>query len=239
MTDQEPHRSKETTECGHSALGSRVRTVHMTDGHQRANADDPVDRACADRVLLTRRETLLGGTTAVVGLAGCLGSGDDSSEDAPNPVSLTRDDQCEVCGMIIPNHPGPTAEIFYADRTPSGHSNPARFDSTWEAFQYDFEREREGWTRQAFYVTDYSSVDYELTTDAGDTLISTHVEAGDFADATAVSFVAGSAVKGAMGRDLIGFSEQTDAEQFQSEHGGTVVAFDDVTESTVAELAST
>jgi nitrous oxide reductase accessory protein NosL len=181
---------------------------------------------------------LTGGAAVAVSLSGCLGSDGDDGGDVPEPISLTQDDQCEVCGMIIPNHPGPTAEIFYADQTPSGHANPAWFDSTWEAFQYDFERENEGWERQAFYVTDYSSVEYELTTDAGDTLISTHVGADDFVDAAGVTFVAGSEVKGAMGRDLIGFSEQADAEEFQSEYGGTVVAFEDVTESTIAELAS-
>lgn len=187
---------------------------------------------------LTRRAVLGGTAMLAVGLAGCLG-GDSESSDVPDPISLDQDDSCEVCGMIIPNHPGPTTEIFYADETPSGHPNPARFDSTWEAFQYDFERQNEGWSRQAFYVTDYSAVDYDLTTDAGDTLISTHVAASDFVDAETVTFVAGSEVKGAMGRDLIGFSDRADAESFQSEHGGSVVAFDDVSERTIAELAGT
>jgi nitrous oxide reductase accessory protein NosL len=141
--------------------------------------------------------------------------------------------------MVIPNHPGPSAQIFYRDRRPSGHDNPARFCSTWEAFQYDFERQDEGWTRAVFYVTDYSAVDYELTSDAGDLLISTHPEAEAFVDATTVTFVAGSEVKGAMGRDLIGFSEAADAEAFQADHGGDVLTFDEVSRSTIAQLAST
>jgi copper chaperone NosL len=189
---------------------------------------------------VSRRVVLSGTALAAVGLAGCLGGGGKSDGgDDPDPISLGQDDQCEVCGMIIPNHPGPTTEIFYETETPSGHPNPARFDSTWEAFQYDFDRQNRGWTRQVFYVTDYSAVDYKLTSDAGDTLISTHVRAENFVDATAVTFVAGSEVKGAMGRDLIGFSERADAEAFQSEHGGSLVAFDEVTEATIAELAGT
>ena len=205
------------------------------------SAHDPLDERREDARQTVTRRTVLGGTAVLAGgLAGCLGgTGGGGDGDVPDPISLDQGDQCEVCGMIIPNHPGPTAEIFYADETPSGHPNPARFDSTWEAFQYDFERRNQGWTRQVFYVTDYSAVDYELTTDAGDTLISTHVVAAAFADATDVTFVAGSEVKGAMGRDLIGFSERADAESFQSEHGGTLVAFDEVTEGTIAELAST
>jgi nitrous oxide reductase accessory protein NosL len=185
--------------------------------------------------VFSRRAVLAGGAALAAGLAGCQGSS-NGDEPAPEPVTLGQGDQCEVCGMVIPNHPGPTAEIFYADEEPSGHENPARFDSTWEAFQYDFERQNRGWTRSAFYVTDYSTVDYELRTDAGDTLISTHVEAADFADATTVTFVVGSEVKGAMGRDLIGFSAQADAEAFQSEHGGEMRAFDEVTEQTIAGL---
>jgi nitrous oxide reductase accessory protein NosL len=198
---------------------------------------DAVSESAKSEVSVTRR-TVLGGTAILAsGLAGCLGGDGSSGDDVPDPVSLDQDDQCEVCGMVIPNHPGPTTEIFYADETPSGHPNPARFDSTWEAFQYDFERQNKGWTRQVFYVTDYSAVDYELTTDGGDTLISTHVAADDFVDAETVTFVVGSDVKGAMGRDLIGFTEQSDAESFQSEHGGSLVEFDEVTEGTIAELA--
>ncbi|MEA5387049.1 nitrous oxide reductase accessory protein NosL [Haloarculaceae archaeon H-GB11] len=151
-------------------------------------------------------------------------------------MTLTEQDTCEVCGMVIPNHPGPSAEIFYADQQPSGHENPARFDSTWEAFQYDFERQDRGWTRQAFYVTDYSAVDYEVFTDGGDTLITTHPEADAFADASEVTFVVGSEVKGAMGRDLIAFSEKADAESFNAEYGGSLATFDQVTPETIAQL---
>jgi nitrous oxide reductase accessory protein NosL len=140
--------------------------------------------------------------------------------------------------MVIPNHPGPSAEIFYRDQRPSGHDNPARFDSTWEAFQYDFQRRDRGWQREAFYVTDYSAVDYELRTDGGETRISTHPAAEAFVEASAVTFVAGSEVNGAMGRDLIGFSEAADAEAFAAEHGGDLLALDEVTRQTVATLGN-
>jgi nitrous oxide reductase accessory protein NosL len=185
---------------------------------------------------VTRRVVLAGTVGLAAGLAGC---GSESGGEVPEPITLGQADQCELCGMVIPNHPGPSAQIFYRDRRPSGHDNPARFCSTWEAFQYDFERQDEGWTRAVFYVTDYSAVDYELTSDAGDLLISTHPEAEAFVDATTVTFVAGSEVKGAMGRDLIGFSEAADAEAFQADHGGDVLTFDEVSRSTIAQLAST
>jgi len=177
-----------------------------------------------------RRQVLLGGTAVLASFAGC-GSGDG---DVPEPVTLTTDDSCEVCGMVIPNHPGPSTEIFYADQQPSGHDNPARFDSTWEAFEYDFERD---WSVDAFYVTDYSAVDWSLSEAGGDRLISTHPEASAFVDAETVTFVVGSEIKGAMGRDLIAFSEQSDAESFRDEYGGSLAGFDDVTPETIAQLS--
>ena len=176
---------------------------------------------------------MTGASALFVGAAaGCLG---DDGGDAPSPATLTEDDTCDVCGMVIPRHPGPTAETFY-DRDPSGHSNPARFDSTWEAFQYDFERRDRGWTRRAFYVTDYSAVDYDLFSEGGDTYISTHPEAEAFAPAESVTFVVDSEVIGAMGRDLIGFGDRGDAETFQSERGGSLATLDDVTPTMISQL---
>jgi nitrous oxide reductase accessory protein NosL len=184
-----------------------------------------------------RRRVLAGAvTTSALALAGCSGlfGGPGGEEQGPDAVTLTDDDTCDVCGMVIPNHPGPSSEIFYADREPNGHANPARFDSTWEAFEFDFGHE--DWTRQAFYVTDYSAVDYEIRTDQGQHLISRHVEAGAFAAAADVTFVADSAVVGAMGRDLLGFSERADAEAFRDEHGGDLLALEDVTPTLISQL---
>lgn len=189
---------------------------------------------------VTRRAVVAGGLGLAAAMAGCLGSDGDGPDDAepPEPIGLDQDDQCELCGMVIPNHPGPVAEIFYENETPSGHENPARFCSAWEAFQYDFERADEGWNRLAFYTTDYSSVDYDLYTDSGITFITAHVEAAAFADATTLTFVAGSEVRGAMGRDIIGFSEASDAEELQREYGGELATFDEVGETLIRQLAS-
>ncbi|WP_235853616.1 nitrous oxide reductase accessory protein NosL [Halosimplex salinum] len=170
--------------------------------------------------------------TVLASLAGC-GS---ESIDRPASVTLTTDDRCDVCGMVIPNHPGPSAEIFYADNRPSDHDNPARFDSTWEAFQYNFDRLDRDWTVEAFYVTDYSAVEYSVSESEGDLLLSTHPEAEAFVDAETVTFVVGSDVKGAMGRDLVAFSEAADAESFQAEYGGSLAEFGDVSRETIAQL---
>ncbi|WP_158854244.1 nitrous oxide reductase accessory protein NosL [Halorhabdus sp. CUG00001] len=181
---------------------------------------------------LTRRRVVkLAGAGTAVGLAGCL------SAETPAPVALTDGDACDVCGMVIPHHPGPSAEVFYRNKDPSGHENPARFDSTWEAFEYDFQRLDRGWTRAAFYVTDYAAVDYEIFSEGERTLISTHPEAAAFTLAEDVTFVVDSRVEGAMGRDLIGFGTDEAARAFQDEYGGSLATFDDVTRSMIAGLA--
>jgi nitrous oxide reductase accessory protein NosL len=207
----------------------------MTDSSSHESTDGHCDVCRHDHggQTLTRRRLLgAAATTATVALAGCAGGG--GGGDVPEPVTLTTGDTCDVCGMVIPNHPGPSSEIFYADQEPNGHPNPARFDSTWEAFQFDFARE--DWERQAFYVTDYSSVDYEIRTDDGQKLISTHPQKEAFVGAETVTFVVGSEVVGAMGKDLIAFSEASDAESFRDEHGGELATMDDVTPTMIGGL---
>jgi nitrous oxide reductase accessory protein NosL len=188
-----------------------------------------------------RRRTVLVGLcgVGVAALAGCSerqDTGTDGTTTAPAAMTLTDGDTCEVCGMNIVNHPGPSAEIFYPDHQPSGHENPARFDSTWEAFQYDFERADRGWERSVMYVTDYSAVEYELFSFRDTTGISTHPDASAFAPADDVTFVANSEVVGAMGRDLIGFGDEGDASSFRDEYGGELVTVDEVTPQLIAQL---
>jgi NosL. len=61
---------------------------------------------------------------------------------------------CDVCGIVVADHPEPSAGRFYAENRPVGHANPAQFDSTREAFRFDFER---GWAREALCVTNYAT----------------------------------------------------------------------------------
>ena len=77
---------------------------------------------------------------------------------------------------------------------------------------------------------------YETFEDGSDTLISRHHEASSFAAASDVTYVVGSEVKGTMGQDLIGFSDRSDAEAFQSEWGGSLTTHDGVTPEVVAGL---
>jgi len=213
-------------------------------------ADGGRERAVSGSI--RRRQFVLAGTGALaVSLGGCLGGGGDGSagdggsgdgdgsddgDAAPAAITIPEGATCDVCGMTIRQHPGPSAEIFYAEQEPEGHENPARFDSTWEAYQYEFERDGEGWEDVSFYVTDYSAVEYETFEDGGDTLISRHYEAESFASVSDVTYVVDSEVKGTMGRDLIAFTDESDAEAFQSEWGGSLTGHDGVTPEVVAGL---
>jgi nitrous oxide reductase accessory protein NosL len=181
------------------------------------------------RVCSRRRVLGAAGAVGVAAFAGCTGG----SGAAPSPVTVDPEATCDVCGMVVAAHPGPSSEVFYAENRPAGHANPARFDSTWEAFRFDFERD---WTREAFYVTDYSTTAYEVRTDGETELISRHTAAETFIDATTATFVADSAVQGTMGADLLGFSAREDAERFRADHGGDLVTFDEVSRTLIGQL---
>ncbi|EMA56060.1 nitrous oxide reductase accessory protein NosL [Halococcus thailandensis] len=192
-----------------------------------------------DQIKYRRRRILLAGASVTLAsITGCLGGGAVSEADTPAVAALAEDATCDVCGMTISQHPGSTAQIFYADHSPDGHANPARFDTTWEAYQYEFKHDDQGWEETAFYVTDYSSVDYSISTESSDTFISRHTKKGAFALVADVTYVVGSAVKGAMGKDLFAFTAQKDAETFQSDHGGDLTTHDEITPEVVADLST-
>jgi len=168
-----------------------------------------------------RRRFLAGmGTLTTAALAGCLT--DDSSDSPAEPVALTDGQLCDVCGMVIADHYGPAGQIFYEDGKPDVRDGPAWFDSVTELLEYHAKHAVQGWTDRAVFVTDYSSVEYELIDGDERVHISTHASAGDFADATECYYVADSEVRGAMGEDYFPFSAQTDAETFADEYDGIV-----------------
>jgi copper chaperone NosL len=181
---------------------------------------------------VTRRETLgVLGTGTVIMLAGCLGDGDD---DGPDPVSLDGEYACDNCNMQIQMHPGPVGQAFYLDNQPEElpddrEDGIARFCSSWCAYTYTLETAQRGPEPAQLYVTDYSTVEYDLDQDGDTTVISAHFEADSFGDVADLTFVVASEVQGAMGASLIGFSSESDAESFTEDHGGDLLTHDDVT----------
>lgn len=180
----------------------------------------------------TRRSLLAAaGAATTTAVAGCLGGGggDDADDPPPEPIDLSGGKTDDQGGMIIGEHAGPNGQLFYADHSPDGHDNPAWFHTLAAGlFPYYLAHERQGWTVDAVYVTDYSAVDYDLTTHDDRTFISTHTAADTFGDAREMTYVAGSRVLGGMGKALVPFSAGSDASAFVSTHGGRTVSFADV-----------
>lgn len=174
-------------------------------------------------------------TAAISGiaLAGCLGGPDTSS---PDPITLPTGADCDNCGMVIDQHPGPNGQLFYEENQPANHDEPFRYDALKQCFFPDLlESQQLGWTATGRYVTDYSNVEYTLQTDDDTTYISSHTGAASFAPAADMTYVVGSEVEGAMGPDFIPFSSRDDAEAFTTEHGGDLVAYDDIDEGLIGK----
>lgn len=170
-----------------------------------------------------------GATGVGFALTGCLGG-----PGGPDPVRLRGGVDCDVCGMVIGKHPGPTGQIFYREQSPQGHANPARFDSLKQCFfPYLFEHRQRGWSASALYVTDYSAVDYTVETAADEPHISSHPEPGAFAAAKDLHYVVGSRVIGAMGPDFIPFADRADADAFSADFGGEVLSFGAIDEGVI------
>lgn len=172
------------------------------------------------------RRRLLAGLCAAGGLAvaGCLGESGDGDAGPVEPVDCSGL-ACDVCGMLIDEHPGPAAQAFFAGGEPEGRDGPARFDTVFELRTYLAEREAMGWELRQAFVTDYAAVDYELERHDGRAHISAHPEADAFVDHTTVHYAVETGIHGAMGEDFIPFSDGAEAMAFAAEHGGEAVSW--------------
>ncbi|ELZ46836.1 NosL family protein [Halorubrum distributum JCM 9100] len=179
-----------------------------------------------------RRRLLAGiaaaGTAAV---AGCAGGESNSIA----PVSIDDDQACDQCGMIVADHPGTVGQVHFEDDEPEG-GRPAQFCSATCTYTYRFDAEDAGRTPLATFLTDYSAVDQEVFEEGGDTMFSSHVESEAFARETALTVVARSEVIGAMGPDLIPFSDDGDVDEFVAEYGGEAMPATEVERSTLEAL---
>jgi copper chaperone NosL len=177
---------------------------------------------------LSRRRVLRGTVgLGAVALAGCLGGGEETPAEAPDPIALDDGQTCDVCGMIIAEGYGPNGQVAYDGDYPPDRDGLAHYDSVRELYADRFAQADRGTDAIVTYVTDYSTVDYEMETRDGDRYITGSVAADTFVEASAVVFVADSGVQGAMGADFLPFSQRSDAEAFVDAEGGRVV--EDVT----------
>lgn len=177
------------------------------------------------------RRRLLAGVAsgAALAAAGCLG-GDEAAD--VEPVSLDGERACDQCGMIVEDHPGPVGQIHFTDDEPED-GRPAGFCSSTCTYTYRFDAEDGGREPRVTFLTDYSRVDQEVFEEGDDVLFSSHVEADAFARTADLTVVAGSEVAGAMGPELIPFSDDDDVDAFVAEYGGEPIDAESVDRATV------
>lgn len=125
-----------------------------------------------------------------------------------DPVKPGPKDKCPVCGMFVAKYPDWTASIAFKDGT------RAFFDGVKDMLKYYFNLSRyaPGKTAadiQALQVTDY----YRL----------------EPIDGRRAFFVAGSDLYGPMGRELIPFEKEAEAQEFMKDHKGkSILPFDKI-----------
>jgi copper chaperone NosL len=183
----------------------------------------------------TRRTFLAG--SASLGVAAIAGCFDDDSDDLPDPVTIDDDQDCDHCTMAIGQHPGPVGQTHYPDPDDIvGEDRPAQFCSSLCTYTFTFEQEDAGHDPDVSYLTDYSSVDYAVEEGEDALEISNHLEDEAFADVEGLTLVVDSDVEGAMGASMIGFTDASEADDFQAEYGGDLYEHEDVTGELVMSL---
>lgn len=132
---------------------------------------------------------------------------------APDPVALTREAEGFYCNMIVSDHPGPKAQVFEKNR-----DQAIWFTSVRDALAYNI---LPGEAQQvlAIYVHDMGLADsWDRPNDDGIWL-----------KANAAHYVIDSNKRGGMGaKETIPFGDSKQAAAFAAEHGGRVVAFNDI-----------
>ncbi len=196
--------------------------------------EPPTAAARTDRST-TRRAVLGGVAVAALGsIAGCFGN--EETANAPDPISIDAEQACDNCTMVIGNHPGPAGQSHYEDPTAVlDEDRPAQFCSTLCTYAFTFDHEQES-EPVVSYLTDYSAVEYEVDDSGQRTVISRHLEADAFGDASELTMIADSEVEGAMGKSMIPFGDADQADEFQAEYGGDSYENDEVTQELVMSL---
>jgi copper chaperone NosL len=133
--------------------------------------------------------------------------------ESKNPVKPTEHDKCPVCGMFVAKYPDFVARIIFKD------ASYAVFDGVKDMFKYYFNIKKYNASKEildidSIWVTDY----YGLT----------------MIDGYKAFYVLGSDVYGPMGKELIPFEVEQDANEFMSDHvGKSLLKFNEVSSDTL------
>jgi copper chaperone NosL len=157
----------------------------------------------------TRRQMLaLLASLPALKLVGC-GSDDTTVAEGCSPIRLTDEHECALCGMTVIRHPGPKGQACLRD----GRVLP--FCSVHDMLSWAWQPESAP-NINALYVHDLSRTGWEEPSD------------DNYMEAEQAVYVVGHDQRGAMGHTPAPFSERADAEAFAAEHGGSLLAFDEL-----------
>jgi len=143
---------------------------------------------------------------AILIFSGC----EKADVEKPMPIELTREHACAVCGMIIVDFPGARAQVHYIN------GEIDHFCSTLDMFLFYLQPDRPA-NIAAVLVNDMGENEHD------------HPE-GHWIEAQNAHYVYGGDIMGPMGEALVPFLDLKEAEVYVAEHGGRIVAFNDVTE---------
>lgn len=131
-------------------------------------------------------------------------------------VKVESGDECHQCGMIIKHFPGPKGQLYQR-----GTEQVLKFCSTRDMFAYLLDPEHQH-AIQTVYVHDMAQTSWDAPDDEF------------YIDARQAWFVIGHSQQGAMGPTLASFAEKEIANRFAKEYGGTVLAFEAITQAKIS-----
>tara|TARA_R100000988_G_scaffold82520_1_gene45643 strand:- start:153 stop:746 length:594 start_codon:yes stop_codon:yes gene_type:complete len=157
-------------------------------------------------------------TIGLLILAGCQ---QQTKDTMPPPVAMTEEAVGHFCQMNILEHAGPKAQIHL-----EGLPYPLFFSQVRDGIAYERMPEQ-NYKIRAIYVTDMSRAhDWE------------NVGQENWIPATSAHYVVASAKTGGMGApELVPFSDQDDAKNFVSRHGGQIMRLEDIDDVLVLNSA--
>lgn len=142
------------------------------------------------------------------------------SRAVPQAVALepTNDTACALDGMLLKEHPGPKAQIHYAEGKPDFSCDLKELFAT--VLMPEQKRRV-----TALFVQDMGKTDWDHPT-------------GNWINAKTAYYVVGSKKLGSMGPTFGSFGSAQDAEEFVKKEGGKIVRFDQVTPDMVGTSGS-
>jgi copper chaperone NosL len=155
------------------------------------------------------RRSVLGWAGAALLLAAC---GEASRQEGAVAVSAAT--ACALDGMLLSEYPGPQGQIHYDQGRPDFFCNTVELLSL-------YLRPEQKKRVTGVYTQDMARADWDHPV-------------GHWIDARQATYVAGSKRAGAMGPTLATFAQKADAEAFQQQYGGRVLAFAQITPEMVS-----